>query len=296
MTWRQAMRAALLATAGRGRWWLAALAAFLVRGGLLALLPAIVVIPTPAELAAHLDPSLTGNAPGDVTSVLVELVARVVVVAALVLLVTTAIGGRIEGDLVAAAADDEALEPISRRLWLPLGRAVVARLVAHLPTVVALVLGGLALTDAAYAELVSPSSAASLAVRVAAHAPLAVVAIVIAWLLGEAWGGMAVRHLAAGESLGRALGRGLVGVVRPSGLATLGLSSLAVGLPLVALWLAAARAYDRLWPLIVDRADPWAVVVGLVLFVATWGAGLWLLGIGLAFRSAAWTAEALRTS
>lgn len=60
------------------------------------------------------------------------------------------------------------------------------------------------------------------------------------------------------------------------------------------LWLAASGAYDRLWPLLVDRADPGAIAIALVLLVATWGVGLWLLGVGVAFRSAAWTAEHLR--
>jgi len=293
MTWARAMRAALLATAGQGQWWIAALAAFLVRGGLVALLPAIVLVPTPAELALHLGPSLTGDAPGDVTSVLVEIVLRLVVAATVILLVTTAIGVRIEGDLVAAAADEE-LEGSPGPLCLPLGRAIVARLVTHLPTLIVLVLGGVALTGVAYAELLSPSGSGSLAGRVVAGAPLAVIGIVVAWLVGETWGGLAVRRLAAGESLGGALARGLLGLVRPTGLATLALASLAVVVPAAALWLAASRAFDLLWPLVVDRADPWTVTIALLGLVVTWGAGLWLLGIGLAFRSAAWTAESLR--
>jgi hypothetical protein len=294
MTWFEAMRAALRGTVRQGRWWVAALATFLVRGGLLALLPAIVFIPTPAELAAHLDPSLTGDAPGDITSVLVEIVVRLVVTASLVVVATTAIGCRIEGELVAHEAADEELGLSS---WHPrpvLGRAIVARLATHLPTLIAVVLGGLTLANVAFGELVSPSGSGSLARRVVAGAPQAVAAIAIAWLVGEAWGGMAIRHLATGDSLGRALGRGLAGVVRPSGLATLGLTSLVVGVPALTLWLAGARAFDRLWPLLVDRADPWAVASALGLLVATWATGLWLLGIGLAFRSAAWTAEGLR--
>lgn len=294
MTWSEAMRAAFLATVGRGRWWLAALAGFLARGGVLALLPAILVIPTPAELARNLDPSLTGDAPGDVTPALIELAVRLLVTAGAVLLATTAVGAWVEGELIATVAEDEELGPISRRLRLPLGRAAVARLVAHLPTLVALVGGGLALASAAYSELVAPSGGGSLAVRVTARAPLAVIAIVVAWLVGETWGGLAVRRLAAGESLDRALGHGLAGLLRGSGVATLGLSSVAVGVPVVALWLASAQAYQRLWPLVVDRADPWALVTALGLLVVTWAAGLWLLGIGLAFRSAAWTAEVLR--
>ncbi len=165
---------------------------------------------------------------------------------------------------------------------------MAARRRARLP------LGSVALAGGAYAELVSPSAPGSLAARVAARAPSAVVALGVTWLVGETWGGVAVRRLAAGDTLGRALGAGLFGVVRPSGLATLAVSSLAVGLPAAGLWLAASAAYDRLWPLIVDGADPAPVAIALGLLVATWGTGLWLLGIGLAFRSAGWTAEQLR--
>lgn len=294
MTWPAAMRAAFLATAGRGRWWLAALASFLVRGGVVVLLPAIVTLPTPAQVALHLDPSLTGDSPGDITPALVELAVRLLVSGSLALLVTTTIGVRLEGDLVEAMAE-QTIKPASRRLRLPLGRAVLTRLIVHAPTLVVVVVGGLALAGATYAELLAPSGPEALPVRVAARAPLAVLAIAVTWLLGEAWGGVAIRRLATGETLAHAIGGGLVGVVRPSGLATLGLTSLAVGVPLVGLWLASIEAYDRLWPLIVDRADSWAVTIALALLVATWAAGLGLLGIGLAFRAAAWTAEGLRT-
>lgn len=294
MTWAEAMLAAFLATVGRGRWWLVALASFLVRGGLLVLLPAILILPTPAELALHLDPALTGDAPGAVTPELLELVVRLIAGLAIGLVVTTGIGVRLEGELVRAAAADEELEPLATVVRVPLARAVAARLLAHVPTLVAVVVGGAALGAAAYAELVTPSSSDDLAARVVARAPGATAAIVVVWLVCEAWGGSSVRRLAAGDSLDRSLVRGLALVIRPSGLATLGLSSVAVGLPALVLWLAASRAYERLWPLVVDRVDGGIVLIALGLLVATWGAGLWLLGVALAFRSAAWTAEALR--
>ncbi|HYL39939.1 MAG TPA: hypothetical protein VET90_01395 [Candidatus Binatus sp.] len=294
MTWGAAMTAAFLATTGRGRWWLTALATFLVRGGVLALLPAILVTPTPAELALHLDPSLTGDAPGAVTPALVELALGTLVIATIVLLATTALGTWLEGRLIEAVTEGAELAPISSPYRLPLGPGVVARLVPHLPTLAAVVIGGLAIAEAAYGEFVSPSAQGSLTARVFAQVPWAFGAIVVSWLLGEAWGGSAVRRLARAGPLLGSIRRGLVDVARPSGLATLGLSSAAVALPAAVLWLAASSAYDRLWPLVLDRADPWSLAFALCLLVATWGAGLWLLAIGLAFRSVAWTAEHLR--
>lgn len=294
MTWPGAMRSAWLATLGRRRWWLVALAGFLVRGGLLVLLPAIIVIPTPAELAANLTPSITGAAPGDLTPALVELVARVVVATTAVLVLTTLAGASLEAGLVGEAAGAAELGSIARPVDAPLARAAVARLLTHLPTLVAIVVGGLALAEAAYAELVSPSTTGPLAGRVVARAPGAVAAIGLAWLVGEAWGGMTLRRLGAGDSLLAALGHGLAGVLRPSGLATLGLTTLVVAGPLVVLWLAAGRAFERLWPLVVDRADPEPIAIALGLFAGIWVGGLGILAVALAFRSVAWTAEALR--
>ncbi|HYL41429.1 MAG TPA: hypothetical protein VET90_08980 [Candidatus Binatus sp.] len=294
MTWRAAMAAAFVATVGRAPWWLTALATFLVRGGVLALLPAILITPTPAQLAVHLDPSLTGDAPGALTPTLVELAVRTILALAIVLLATTALGAWLEGRLVEAVATDRRLEAISSPHRLPLAAAIAARLMAHLQTLAATVLGGLAIGEAIYAELVSPSGPGSLPARVAAQAPLAVVAVALAWLLGEAWGGSAIRRLARGELLGRSIRRGLVDVVRPAGLATLAVSSVAVALAAAALWIVASGAYERLWPLVVDRADSWTIAIALCGFVVAWSIGLWLLAIGLAFRSAAWTAEHLR--
>jgi hypothetical protein len=83
-------------------------------------------------------------------------------------------------------------------------------------------------------------------------------------------------------------------VARPTGLATLILTSVVVAMPLVGLGLAAGGVFERVWPLVVDRADPVIVTLGIATLAATWGAGLCLLGLALAWRSAAWTAEGFR--
>jgi hypothetical protein len=328
MSWRRAMAAALSAMLGRGSWWVVALAGFLVRGGLLLALPAIVMPPTTAELGGLLDPSLVGTGLANPTPALVALVAGTLVALVATLTVTTVIGAWLEVTLVEAAADDAELAavegaatraadagadaPVDARVDGPadagregapssdrsnrisVAEASIARLVAHVPTVgaaaVALVALGAALTD----EVTSPGGSGPLALRVLGRVPLPVVAVVVLWLLGEAWGGIAVRRLRTGETVGRALGRGLAELVRPSGLATFVVGTLAVALPAAALWFAASRAFDRLWPLLVDNADEGLVTIALVLLVATWAVGLWLLAIGLAWRSTAWTAEVLR--
>ena len=288
------MLAAFMATLGRGRWWFTALAGFLVRGGVLALLAGIVVLPTPAELARHLDPSLEGAAPGDITPALVGLVARLLVIGLVIVVTSTAIGTWLDGALIADVAADEELEPGHGIRSLPLGLAIAARLVTHVPTALAVVVGGVLLAAAAYAELLAPSGSAPLVVRIVLDAPAAIGLIVGAWFLAEAWGGAALRRLIVGDGLGAALRNGLALVVRPAGLATLGLTTAGVLVAALGTILAAGRAFERVAPLVIDAADPVLVAIGVSLLVGTWCAGLWLLGVALAFRSAAWTAEVLR--
>jgi hypothetical protein len=295
MTWRAAMAATSRATVGRARWWAVALAAFLVRGGLFLLLPPIVVLPTPAELAlAIVNPNLTGAGVGSLGPELPRLIVILVAAAGLLCVAAGFVGAWLEVDLLGEVAASDRLTAIGRPLRIPVGRALAARLIAHLPTLLVAAAGTVVLAAAAYAELLDPSGTGSLVGRVALRAPAAVGAIVGTWLVGEAWGGLAIRRLGLGEALGPALLGGLAGMARPSSIATLVATTLAVAAPVAILWLAASQAYGRLWPLLVDGADPRLVVVALGLFVATWAAGLWLLAIALAWRSAAWTAEALR--
>lgn len=297
---------------GRGSWWVMALAGFLVRGGLLLLIPPIVMIPTTAELGGLLDPSIVGTGLATPTPALVALVAGLAIAFIGALVVTTVIGEWLELSLVeAAAADDELAafaatatdqkryDDLMDEFDAPppgtgLVRASIVRLVAHVPTLAAGLVAASAIGVALTNEVTSPSGPGPLPLRVFVDVPIPVAALVILWLVGEAWGGIAVRRLRIGEAIGRALGLAWLDLVRPSGLATLVVGSLAVALPVAILWYAAGRAFDRLWPLVVDGADARFVAIALVLLVATWVVALWLLAIGLAWRSAAWTAEVLR--
>jgi hypothetical protein len=288
------MLAAFLAAIGHGRWWLLALAGFLVRGGIVLLLPPLVVLPTPADLALMASPALLGAGLQSPTPLLVTLLVVAVLALTAVILGSSLLGAWLDASLIEAAATDAELEGLGASGAVPVNAGVTVRLVAHLPTFVALGLGFLAIGDATYAELSSPQPGLPLVVRILLRAPLATGAIVVAWLLGEAWGGLAVRRLGRGASMRSALAGGLRDLGRPSAIATLVLTTLAVSLLVVVLWLAAGRAFDRLWPLLVDGAPPEMQFVALGLLVATWAAGLWLLAIGLAWRSSAWTAEAFR--
>ena len=59
MTTRGATLAALLSALGRPSWWILALAGFLVRGGIVVFVVAIVTLPSPLALSNDLAPLLT---------------------------------------------------------------------------------------------------------------------------------------------------------------------------------------------------------------------------------------------
>jgi len=301
-SWAAGLTAAVAATLIRGRLWLVALAAFLVRGGILVLLPPVLVIPSPATLASLVSPTVVGAGLSDPGPALVAVAAATSLGLFVVLLGTTVVGAWLDLALVEAAlADDELvrLQP-GQRGGSPAGRrialdaAIEARLVAHVPTAIALVVAVFALRDAAMAELTSPAGGGSLFLRILLRAPFAVGAVVVAWYAGEAWGGLAVRRLAARPSVLAALRTALSDLGRPGTIATAIVSTAVVLVTIAALWLSAGRAFDRLWPILIDGGSDVIVLIGLTLLVASWAAGLWLLAISLAFRSIAWTAEVVR--
>jgi hypothetical protein len=297
--WRVGILAATRATLVRGRWSVLALAAFLVRGGILLVLLPIVVLPSPAELSGLTGPTFMGGGLQSPTPLLVMLVAVTSLVLVTIVLVTTVLGTWLEVELIAAMELDEAFTTVrgSRpRARIGLGPAIEARLATHLPTAVALVAGLVVLTGAATDEMLSPQGTGPLVVRILLRAPLVPIAVVLAWLLGETWAGLAIRHLAVVASVRAALRRGLRDLVRPSAIGTLLATSIVVGLLVLALWAAVGHAFARLPPLLTEPSEPAFVLIALGLLVGTWAASLWLLGIGLAWRSAAWTAEVLRRS
>jgi hypothetical protein len=298
MSWRAAFAAATLGALARWRWWLLALATFLVRGGVLLVVPPVFMVPTPSELANLLSPSLLGTGFGGPTPLLVAVVAVTSLGLLGLVVLTTVVGTWLDLALVEAEQADAELEARSSsrspRHRIALIPAVGVRLAAHVPTAIVVALAAMALEVAATAELISPEGTGPLYVRILLRAPAAPAAVVVTWLIGEAWGGLAMRRLGPDPSVLRALRLGLRDLLRPSAIATAIATTVVVAVPLLALWFAAGRAFSRVMPLLVDPGDLGLLVVGVGLLVGTWAAGLWLLGIGLAWRSAAWTAEALR--
>jgi hypothetical protein len=289
------LAASLLATLTRPAWWAMALAAFLVRGGVIVVLLPIVSLPTVAGLANAFGPLIVGLVfAGPSTAFVVAVVALALAITAWLLL-----GGLVAAALdlaqVREAARDEELEDVPAPGSGGAGRALAARLLAHIPTAVGLVLGAVRLVGASYEELIHPGDPAiPVALRVALRIPDVVTGLLAAWALGEVIGGLAVRHLAWGASLRGAFGRAIRSLVRPGGLLTFLVTSVALVAVIAGGATAGSIAWDHLRIVLLDGGNANDVRLALVVFSLTWVAGLWLLSLVVAWRSAAWTFEVAR--
>lgn len=293
MPWGSALLAALLATLDRSAAWPVALAGFLARGGLLLFLLPIVVVPSTPGLAVLVAPTLTPIVFGQLS---VGLVMLAVGLASVILL--AALGGGLVGAwadlaLLRDAADDEEI-PVevassAGLVW----RGLAARMVAYLPLAVALAWGARLIVDATYRELILPRELVTpILIRILADVPNAVAVVVVAWLVGEAIGGLAQRRIAATDStIVAALGWSLGFVVRRP-IATLAALVASVVVPFVAIapaLAAAAFAWGWLAVALVARAAASEVVLALIVFVSLWSITLVLAAAAATFRSFAWT-------
>lgn len=292
------MLGALLATLARPRWWVLSLAAFLVRGGaLLAILP-VVALPSVAGLAASLGPILVGFVFGQPSAAALILTAALVVGLAAWLALSANVGAWLDVALADEAASDEDLVSPRPALGRPSARrAASARLLAHLPTAVAVAFAASRIIDAGYQEFIQPGDAAiPVILRVAGRAPEAVAALAITTLVGEAAGGVAVRLLMVGATVPAAVARGFARLARPTGLATFVLTNAVIAAVGVPWWAAISMAWDDARIALVDGATGTAAGLAIGLFLVTWLAGLWILAVAIAWRATAWTAEVFRTA
>jgi hypothetical protein len=292
---------ALLVTLATPATWPLALAAFLLRGGLLLVLLPIVVLPSPVSLGNVVGPALTTVV---LSGVPVELFA-VVGLVALVIVAWVVIGGLIaasveaEGARIVAFQDDGASPGMAGEAAI-LGpttlRILAVRLVAHVPTVLVLVWGLARLTSVTYLELTSPTDVVSpIALRVLRGAPEAVVIVALVWMGGEILGGLAARRVVlTGTDMTRALGHGLRTMSRHPIVALAGFWVPAGGLALIILpsAVAAAVAWGAVRVAMGDPTNPVGPTVAVLVFVAIWTAGLFLIAVTTAWRGAVWSVVA----
>jgi hypothetical protein len=289
------MRSSLAATLGRPEWWAMALAAFLVRGGIVLVVLPLVSLPTVAQLSTLLAPAVETVVLGGQT-LAGALIGGLALAAALIALVLCGLAGAwFDLALARDAAEDEDLELPTSRPSISTGEAFRIRLLAHLPTAVALAYAAYRIVTVAYDELISPGDpTVSVVTRVFVRAPEAVAVVVLAWLVGETVGALAVRRAAAGAPIRRALLGSIRQLVHPRGLATLVVTSavlVAIGVPFL---LALGRTWEHVRTYVLEQVDIVPLGAALVLLVGTWILGLSVLGAGLAWRASAWTVEATR--
>lgn len=298
-----ALTGALLITLATPAIWPLALATFLVRGGLLLVVFPIVVLPSPVGLGNLLGPTLMSAVFGGVS---VE-VALIVGTIALALMAWIVVAGLMAASLEAEAArmvahhEDVAGHRASARpeawgAWRRPGEApriLAARLLAHVPTGLAVIWGSARLVAVAYRELTSPLDVATpIGLRVLRGAPEVVIAIVLLWMIGEVIGAIAARRIvldragvirALRDAAGSALRRPLTVFV------SFWFPSLVLLLVLAPSALAVAVAWGMARVALRSSNDPFSASVTVVLFVALWIVGLLLIGVTCAWRAAVWS-------
>ncbi len=279
-----------LAVLEHPRWLLLSLAGFLVRGGVLLLMVAIVQVPTTAAAANLFGPTLVGFVFGGVSPSFLVLVGSAAGAFVAWLIIGGLAGAVVELGMIREAAGTEDFEEIADPASTGPGAATLARLLAHVPTAAVVAVGASPLVDAAYQELIHPGDpTVSVPIRVILRVPVIAGSLVAAWLLGETVGGLAVRHLAWGASLPRALLRAIWSLVQPVGLLVLVVTTVAVAGAASLGWVALALAYE-LMRLVVRESQPASVLlVGFVLLSMAWLGAAWILSLATAWRSTAWT-------
>lgn len=292
-SWAGSMATALAASLGRPRWWVMALAAFLVRGGIVLVLLPLVSLPSAPALATTLAPTIEGLA-----------MSRQSLGAALA---ATALVGLFVGLLAAAAYTGSWLDSALAReaeaspeleLHLPHvapspWRTLAIRLTAHLPTLFALAYGAIRLVIVTYQELLSPGDpTVPIALRVLFRAPDAILIAGLAWLVGEAVGGLAARRAADGEAVGQSVRGAIRDLVRRRGVATFVVTDAVVVAVVLLLLVVVGRAAEHVRGYLFGGANDLSLAAALLLLVTTWVLALAVLGAALAWRATAWTIEA----
>ena len=298
MTRGAALTGALLVTLVTPATWPLALAVFLIRGGIILVALPIVVLPTPVGLGNVVAPTLTSIAFGSVPVQLI-LVSGAALVAVLAWLVAGGwLAAAIEAEGTRIVALDEEVaarhaHPVPLTTGRIAARILAARLIANIPLGLVLAWGSVRLVSVAYRELTSPLDVSTpIVLRVLRGSPEVVIAIVLAWMVGQIVGAVAARRVVLA-------GAGVVGALR-SALATIARQPLSVlvrfwvpTLGLAAILLTSAVATGSAWAVVGsvlgETADPIRVLAAVLSLVLLWVVGLLLSSVACAWRAAAWT-------
>lgn len=306
MTTRGTMLAALLGVLDRPTSWVLALSGFLARGGILLFLVGVVTLPSPLALSNVVAPLLVPIVFGGLTPLAVAFIALGIVAVLAWIVVGGWIAAATEIVLIREARHLGAEEGLPTRgdgpprRWLTV-RVTAAHFLAHLPLAVTTAIASVSMIAVTYTELVNPFEVTTpLPLRIIRGAAPQIIAIVIAWTLGEVTGGLAARRIVVdGASIvggvlrayGDVVSRPLSALV-PS-VVTLAVLAVAIASAVVAVAVAWTAARSRLAEL---PRDGIAILIGLLAFAAAWCLALLIAAIVEAWRSVAMTLEADRAA
>jgi hypothetical protein len=291
---------AMVVTLVRPLSWLLGLAGFLAGGGLLLMAAPVVVLPTPTGVQNALGGPLSTLLVGTPSTAMVLVIAGTAG-AGLVLLVGGLLAGAwAERHLIAvqldAAGDEGLLAPRSLDGAPGTPSVAIVRAFALLPVIAVGIVAWQPVYDAAYHELVLPADLVTpLGLRIIREVPWLVVALLVAWIVGDSAAALGVRRLVIGRR--PVLVAWLLGWVdlvrRPVRVVVTALFGTAL-LALLAApgLLAASSGWARVRDVMTDPDDAVAILVTVSIWVAVWLGGLVLAGVGAAIRAAAWTLEA----
>jgi len=303
MTRGAGLGTALLAALADPATWLLGLLAFLLRGGIVVVLAPIVILPTAVGLGNLFGPALTELALGDTIRGLLIVGLGSVAILVIWLAVAWGLASVAEAESIRRIAADEDLVatigPARPARPGAAGRILIARVIALLPVILAIGVGGVRIVMVTYRELTLPSdTTVPLTIRVVGGATDAVVGIVIAWFVAELVGALAARRIVLGDAgvLG-SLSGAIVDAIRHPVRVLIG--SVVPTVALVAVLAALVVAAGPLWQAVrsalgdggVELVGPLVVAVA----VALWLAGLVLIGLVCAWRGAVWTVQVAGT-
>ena len=291
-SWLGSMQSAVAATLTTPEWWAMALAAFLIRGGIILILAPIVALPTPAGLITDLSPGFEAILLGTPTLAGALLGAALLTILLLLLGWAGLAGSWLDVALARDAAASDELDLAWQPGRLSSSRAFTLRLAAHVPTLIAIGYATVRVVFVSYDQFTSPDDpGVPIIDRVLGRVPAAVALVVATGLVGEVVGGLAARRAAAGLGTRAALVGSVRQALAPRGLATFAATTavlLAVAIPF---GLAAERSWEHVRSYLLFGVDAVQLTAAIVVLVATFVLGLAIVGAALAWRATAWTAE-----
>ena len=304
---------------GRPRWWLLALAGFLVRGGIVPFALTILVLPSVVGLTTFVGP--TAITAAGLSGRFIGLLAASAAIATAWLLLGSVVGSLVDLALIREVLGLDGLDigvrggdaeehldgsrrgtdravggsgtrarRSGRRLVL---RLVLVRLLALVPLAAAGAWGVGRLIEVGYRELVLPGDLARpFVLRVLDGAPDVVAGILVVWLAGELVGATAVRLIVVDD---RSVLASLGGALRRLGRSPFRTTSVMVVSMVASLMILAPAllAVGLIWRIVhtvlLAQSVSVASLGAVILSLALWLTVLLLAGVTAAWRSACWS-------